>query len=39
MTLGVANAMTWNELKVMMVEVYCPRSEIQNMEQEFWTHP
>ena len=38
MTLGVANAMSWNELKVMMVEVYCPRSEIQNMEQEFWAH-
>ncbi|KAL4573708.1 hypothetical protein LXL04_020523 [Taraxacum kok-saghyz] len=31
-----ANSMSWDELKTMMVEEYCPRSEVQNLEQEFW---
>jgi len=37
-TIGLveANAMTWEELKAMMVEEYCPRSELQKLEQELW---
>ena len=30
------NSMSWDELKTMMLEEYCPRSEVQNSEQEFW---
>ncbi|KAL4564493.1 hypothetical protein LXL04_028557 [Taraxacum kok-saghyz] len=36
MSLPIANALTWEELKVMLLEEYCPRSEVQNLEQEFW---
>ena len=28
--------MSWDELKAMMLEEYYPRSEVQNLEQEFW---
>ncbi|KAL4581221.1 hypothetical protein LXL04_017431 [Taraxacum kok-saghyz] len=37
-TVGIttANAMTWAELKAKMVEEYCPRSELQKLEQELW---
>ena len=31
-----ANAMTWVEFKTLVRDEYCPRSEIQNIEQEFW---
>ena len=31
-----ANALTWGELKTMMIEEYCPRSELQKLEQELW---
>jgi hypothetical protein len=31
-----ANSMSWDELKTTMVEEYCPKSEVQNLEQEFW---
>ena len=31
-----ANSMSWDEVKSMMLEEYCPRSEVQNLEQEFW---
>ena len=31
-----ANPMSWDELKTMMLDEYCPRSEVQNLEQEFW---
>ena len=31
-----ANAMTWGELKTMMIEEYCPRSELHKLEQELW---
>ncbi|KAL4582735.1 hypothetical protein LXL04_007294 [Taraxacum kok-saghyz] len=27
--------MSWDELKTMMLEEYCPRSEVQNLKQEF----
>ena len=36
MGLPAANALTWEELKVMLLEEYCPRSEVQKLEQEFW---
>ena len=36
MTLPVANAMPWEELKEMLMVEYFPRREIQKMEQELW---
>ncbi|XP_023742451.1 uncharacterized protein LOC111890578 [Lactuca sativa] len=36
MTLPVVNVMPWEELKEMMLAEYCPRGEIQKMEQELW---
>ncbi|KAL4554475.1 hypothetical protein LXL04_039306 [Taraxacum kok-saghyz] len=37
-TIGIttANSMSWDELKTMKLEEYYPRSEVQNLEQEFW---
>ncbi|GJY14533.1 putative reverse transcriptase domain-containing protein [Tanacetum coccineum] len=37
-SLGIdaANQIPWNELKEMMTAEYCPRSEVQKMEQELW---
>ncbi|GJZ57553.1 putative reverse transcriptase domain-containing protein [Tanacetum coccineum] len=37
-TIGVdaAFAMTWRDLMKLMIEVYCPRNEIQKMETELW---
>ncbi|GJY77677.1 putative reverse transcriptase domain-containing protein, partial [Tanacetum coccineum] len=32
----VAYAMTWKALMKLMIEVYCPRNEIQKMETELW---
>ncbi|GJU09540.1 putative reverse transcriptase domain-containing protein [Tanacetum coccineum] len=34
--INAANQITWNELKEMMTAEYCPRSEVQKMEQELW---
>ncbi|GKC52134.1 reverse transcriptase domain-containing protein, partial [Tanacetum coccineum] len=34
--IDAAYAMTWNELIKMMTEVYCPRNEIQNLENKLW---
>ncbi|GJY32584.1 hypothetical protein Tco_0417053 [Tanacetum coccineum] len=31
-----AYVMTWKELMKLMTEVYCPRNEIQKMENELW---
>ncbi|GJZ51308.1 putative reverse transcriptase domain-containing protein [Tanacetum coccineum] len=31
-----AFAMTWTDLMKLMMEVYCPRNEIQKMETELW---
>ena len=31
-----ANPMSWDGVKTMMIEGYCPRSEVQNLEQKFW---
>ncbi|GJU93639.1 putative reverse transcriptase domain-containing protein [Tanacetum coccineum] len=33
---NAAFAMSWRELMKLMVEVYCPRNEIQKMEYELW---
>ncbi|GJU69274.1 putative reverse transcriptase domain-containing protein [Tanacetum coccineum] len=37
-TIGVdaAFTMTWRDLMKLMAEVYCPRNEIQKMENELW---
>ncbi|GJV01068.1 putative reverse transcriptase domain-containing protein [Tanacetum coccineum] len=37
-TLGleVANAKSWNDMKIMMKEEFCPPEEIQRMEVELW---
>ncbi|GJT01096.1 putative reverse transcriptase domain-containing protein [Tanacetum coccineum] len=37
-TLGleVANAKSWNDMKIMMREEFCPSEEIQRMEVELW---
>ncbi|XP_023765551.1 uncharacterized protein LOC111914038 [Lactuca sativa] len=34
--LPVANAITWEDLKTMLMKEYCPRGEIQKLEEEFW---
>ncbi|KAI3700019.1 hypothetical protein L2E82_44632 [Cichorium intybus] len=36
LTLPVANSMSWEELKTMLMKEYCPRGEIQKLEQELW---
>ena len=38
-TMGIdaANSMKWEELKMMLVEEYCPREDIHKLEQELWT--
>lgn len=35
LTLVVANSMSWEDLKAMMLEEYCPRGEVQKLEQEY----
>lgn len=35
--LTTTNAMSWEELKVVMMEEYYPRSEMQGLEQEYWS--
>jgi hypothetical protein len=34
--IDVAYEMSWDELKRMMNDEYCPRYEIQKLEEEFW---
>lgn len=36
LTLPVANAMSWEDLKILMLVEYCPRGEVQKLEQELW---
>ncbi|XP_023744393.1 uncharacterized protein LOC111892567 [Lactuca sativa] len=38
-TMGIdtENSMKWEELKMMLVEEYCPREEIHKLEQALWT--
>ena len=37
-TLGrdAAYALSWDDLKSMLMDKYCPRSELQKLESEFW---
>ncbi|KAI3704519.1 hypothetical protein L1987_74741 [Smallanthus sonchifolius] len=37
-TLGrqIAYQLTWEELKAMVIEEYCPRNELQKLESEMW---
>ena len=37
LSLIVANAMGWETLKDLMIEEYCPRGEIQKLEEELWS--
>ncbi|XP_021975285.1 uncharacterized protein LOC110870410 [Helianthus annuus] len=32
----VAYGLTWNELKEMLLKEYCPRSETQKIDMDFW---
>ncbi|XP_052627106.1 uncharacterized protein LOC111882448 [Lactuca sativa] len=36
LTLPVANAMSWEDLKELMLTEYCPRGEMQKLEEELW---
>lgn len=36
LTLPVANSMTWEDLKNLILEEYCPRGEVHKLEQELW---
>ncbi|XP_024989170.1 uncharacterized protein LOC112523720 [Cynara cardunculus var. scolymus] len=33
-----AYELLWEELKKLLIEEYCPKSEIQKLEVEFWNH-
>ena len=37
LTLVVANDMGWETMKDLMIEEYCPRGEIQKLEQDLWS--
>ena len=34
LTIPIANAMNWEDFKIMMLLEYCPRGEVQKIEQE-----
>ncbi|GJR74529.1 putative reverse transcriptase domain-containing protein [Tanacetum coccineum] len=34
----VANAMSWNDFKALLVEEFCPSNEMERLENEFWNH-
>ncbi|GJR45659.1 ribonuclease H-like domain-containing protein [Tanacetum coccineum] len=34
----VALRLTWEEFKKFLLEEYCPKSEVQKLESEFWNH-
>ena len=36
LTLAVANSLSWEDLKKMMLKEYCSRGEVQKLEQELW---
>lgn len=36
LTLAVANSMSWEDLKAMLLAEYCPREEVQKLESELW---
>ncbi|KAD2393178.1 hypothetical protein E3N88_40155 [Mikania micrantha] len=31
-------AMTWEELKAILIKEYCPKNEMQKLEEELWNH-
>ncbi|KAC9449874.1 hypothetical protein E3N88_45822 [Mikania micrantha] len=33
-----AYGLSWDELKELLLREYCPRTEVQKLEQEFWNH-
>nr|GEV10978.1 reverse transcriptase domain-containing protein [Tanacetum cinerariifolium] len=35
---GVAVSMSWNDIKFMMIEKFCPSHEMQKLETELWNH-
>ena len=36
LTPAVANSINWEELKAVMLKEYCPRGEVQKLEEELW---
>ncbi|GJV72942.1 reverse transcriptase domain-containing protein, partial [Tanacetum coccineum] len=34
----VAVSMSWNDLKFMIIEEFCPSHEMQKLETELWNH-
>ncbi|KAL7583029.1 hypothetical protein Lser_V15G43284 [Lactuca serriola] len=37
LTIVVANSISWGNLKIMLMKEYCPRGEVQKLEQELWS--
>ncbi|XP_052627177.1 uncharacterized protein LOC128133697 [Lactuca sativa] len=35
---ATAYQLTWEDLKKLLIEEYCPKDEIQKLESEFWNH-
>ncbi|KAL7616656.1 hypothetical protein Lser_V15G04581 [Lactuca serriola] len=35
---AAAYQLTWEDLKKLLIEEYCPKDEIQKLESEFWNH-
>ncbi|GJY02604.1 reverse transcriptase domain-containing protein [Tanacetum coccineum] len=35
---GLANGMSWNDFKALMVEEFCPCNAMEKLESEFWNH-
>ena len=33
----VALALSWDELKALMIEEFCPNNELQKLEENFWS--
>ncbi|KAD3641757.1 hypothetical protein E3N88_30981 [Mikania micrantha] len=38
LTTAVVDAMTWDEFKTLILSEYCPITEIQKLQEEFWNH-
>lgn len=36
MGVATANSMNWEELKALLIEEYCPRDMMYNIEHELW---
>ena len=36
LTPAVANSISWEDLKALMLKEYCPRGEVQKLEEELW---